>query len=65
MSFINALTSYARREKILPNEVYSNAIGKKPGLMGQSIFRGKSNKTRKDPFAGLSNRELYMRRPMD
>jgi len=65
MSFINALTSYARHEKILPNEVYSNAIRKKPVLMDQSIFRWKSNKTQKDPFAGLSTRELYRRRPMD
>ena len=65
MSFINALTSYARREKILPNEVYAMSVRTKPGLVEQSIFRGKSNKTRKDPFAGLSSRELYMRRPMD
>ena len=53
MSFINALTSYARRGKSSPAEVYSNAIRKKPVLMDQSIFV-EINKTQKDPFAGLS-----------
>jgi len=65
MSFINALTSYARRKKILPNEAYAVAVRTKPGLMEQGIVREKTTKTRKDPFAGLSTKELYMRRPMD
>ena len=65
MSFINALTSCARRRKILPNEAYAMAVRTKPGLVKQSIVRNKPNKTQKDPFAGLSTRELYRRRPMD
>jgi len=64
MSFINALTSYALRKKILPNEVYAMSVGTKPGLVQQSIVRDKKTKTRKDPFAGLSTKELYMRRPI-
>ena len=64
MSFINALTSYARRRKILPNEAYAMSVRTKPGLVEQSIVSDKVTKTRKDPFAGLSTRELYMRRPI-
>lgn len=65
MSFVNALTSYARRKKIFPNEVYANALRTKMGLMEQSIFRRKTYNTQRDPFAGLSSRELYMRRPVE
>ena len=65
MSFINALTSYARRNKISPNEAYARANKTSASLAEQSIVRKKTTKTRKDPFAGLSTRELYMRRPMD
>ena len=65
MSFINALTSYARRKKILANKAYAMSVRTKPGLVKQSIVREKTTKTQKDPFAGLSTRELYRRRPMD
>jgi hypothetical protein len=65
MNFINALTSYAQHKKILPNEAYTVAVRTKPGQVKQNIVREKPNKTQKDPFAGLSTRELYRRRPMD
>ena len=65
MSFINALTSYARSNKILPNKAYTRAVRTKPGQMEHSIIRDMTTKTQEDPFAGLSTRELYMRRPMD
>jgi len=64
MSFINALTSYALRKKILPTKAYAMSVRTKPGLVEQSIIRDKITKPRKDPFAGLSTRKLYMRRPI-
>ena len=64
MIFINAHTSYARHNKILPNEAYARAAKTNLGLVEQSNVRKKSIKKRKDPFAGLSSQELYMKRPM-
>ncbi len=60
MSFINALTSYARREKILPNEVYSNAIRKKTGSDGTKHFSWEVKQNKERPLCGsFYQRALY------
>jgi len=65
MSFINALVAAAKREGVSPAELYARANGSHKSMKLKTMKTGTRKPRCKDPFEGMSSRELYMRRPMD
>ena len=61
--FLNAMARVAAREGLTIKQLLERKSREAEKLF--LMKRGKPKPKRRDPFEGLSTRELYMRRPMD
>jgi hypothetical protein len=61
--FLNAMARVAAKEGFTIKQLLERKRGEAEKL--PPAKQGKSKPKRREPFEGLSTRELYMRRPMD
>ena len=61
--FLNAMARVAAKEGLTIKQFLERRRKEAEKLPPRKL--GKSKPKRRDPFEGLSTRELYMRRPMD